>query len=84
MKNKRGTDHTWQIVKFTGDIALYAKCKCGFNYCCSTTGRDENGYWIFAKQIIDPYKIYPYCPLCGARKKYYNDDIKKIDRFRWE
>ena len=84
MKNKRGTDHKWEIVKFTGDIVLYAKCKCGFNYCCSTSGRDENGYWTPTKQIIDPHKIYPYCPLCGARKKYYIDDIKKIDRFRWE
>ena len=33
---KRGTDHNWEIRRYRGDIALYAHCKCGFFYSCST------------------------------------------------
>ena len=81
MKNKRGTDHNWQIIKYNGDIALYAKCKCGFHYCCSSNIRNIDGNWSMKQEIT---KIYPYCPCCGARKKTYNSEINKINKFPWE
>lgn len=69
---KRGTDHTWQLVKYKEDMAIYAKCKCKFRYACSENKRNEDGTFSF-KQI--PTLFYPYCPNCGARKKYYTDEI---------
>ena len=78
---KRGTDHTWQLIKYIGDIGIYAKCKCGHHYCCSTSPRTEDGSWS-----IDhvPTIFYPYCPMCGARKKWRTNDIKKIDKYWFE
>ena len=29
-------------------------------------------------------KLYPYCPLCGARKTRYSQEIVRIDRYMWE
>lgn len=29
---KRGTDHEWHVVKYKNDGAVYARCKCGFEY----------------------------------------------------
>lgn len=75
---KRGTDHTWQLIKFLGDIAIYAKCKCGFYFNCS---RPESGE-SWAKQV--PSAFYAYCPKCGARKKWRTTDIKKLNRYPWE
>lgn len=81
MKNKRGTDHNWQIIKYNGDMALYAKCKCGFRYCCSSNIRNIDGSWSIKQEIT---KIYPYCPCCGVRKKTYDSEINKINKFPWE
>lgn len=83
MKNKRGTDHNWQIVKYKGDIAIYAKCKCGFYYNCSGNIRNEDGSWSPIREV-KINKIYPYCPWCGAKKKTYDLEITKIDKFPWE
>ena len=80
---KRGTDHNWEIVKYKGDIALYAKCRCGYHYCCSSSLKNEDGTWSM-KQIVDDRKIFPYCPICGARKKTYSHDIKKFDKYSFE
>lgn len=81
---KRGTDHNWQIVKYKGDIAIYAKCKCGFHYNCGGSKRGQDGVWSLTQEVKSE-KIYPYCPFCGARKKYYNDNcIFKIDKYSWE
>ena len=74
MKNKKGTDHYWTLVKYDGDAAIYAECKCGHYYCCSRELRNEDGSLTF-KQI--PTIFYPYCPCCGARKKYYSSEIEK-------
>ena len=74
MKMKRGTDHYWEVRRYKDDIALYAHCKCGFEYSCSSSARNEDGTWSF-KQVIT--KIWQYCPNCGARKKWYNDIPKK-------
>ena len=79
MKMKRGTDHWWEVRRYRGDAALYAHCKCGFKYNCSSSRKDENGRW---KETIT--KIYLYCPCCGARKKWYNDEPKKIEKYSWE
>lgn len=76
---KRGTDHNWKIVRYKGDIALYALCKCGFYYHCSTCVRNEDGTWGTKQQVT---KIYPYCPNCGARKKTYDAEKTDIDRYR--
>lgn len=73
---KRGTDHSWEIRKYFGDIALYARCKCGFEYACSSSKRnEEDGSWSFKQEIT---KLYYYCPNCGARKKWYNEVPRKI------
>ena len=74
---KRGTDHSWQVRKYYGNAAFYAHCKCGYEYCCSSSKRNEDGTLSF-KQIIT--KIYLYCPYCGARKKWYNEEPIKIRR----
>ena len=79
---KRGKDHTWQLVKYKVDLAIYAKCKCGFHYCCSTDSINEDGSRNPAKQ--EPTRFYRYCPVCGARKKYYTTDITKIDKYECE
>lgn len=76
MKGKRGTDHEWNLVKYDGDGAIYAECRCGHYYCCSKpeTKFIENGNLSF-REI--PTIFYPYCPCCGARKKRFNSEIEK-------
>ncbi len=78
---KRGTDHTWKIVKYKDDIALYAKCKCGYRYVCSKNKRNEDGSWSFEQEIN---LLHRYCPYCGVRKKYYDDNVINIEKYSWE
>ena len=79
---KRGTDHNWETRKYLGDAAIYAHCKCGFEYCCShsyiETKEDETHK--FKTEIV---KFYQYCPCCGARKKWCNEEPKKYPHDRW-
>lgn len=77
---KRGKDHNWEIVKYKGDISLYARCKCGYRYSCSSSKRNDDGTFSFEQEIT---KIFPYCPVCGARKKRYGGLIKE-DKFVFE
>lgn len=79
MKMKRGTDHWWEVRRYQGDAALYAHCKCGFQYDCSSHEKNEEGYWKLKIKCI-----YLYCPYCGARKKWYNEEPKKIEKYSWE
>ena len=82
MRNKRGTDPGWTIIKYKGDIALYALCRCGFRYSASESeGKTKEGTWSLKQKIS---KLYSYCPSCGARKKYYSDIIIHVDQFPWE
>ena len=74
MKGKRGTDHSWNLIKYDGDAAIYAECKCGHYYNCGRSLRNEDGSYAF-KEI--PTIFYPYCPCCGARKKRYTPEIEK-------
>lgn len=74
MKGKRGTDHEWNLVKYDGDDAIYAECKCGHYYNCGRDLKNKDGLFLF-KQI--PTIFYPYCPCCGARKKRFNSEIEK-------
>lgn len=76
MRKGRGIDHHWEIRKYLGDIALYAHCKCGFEYACSSSKRKPDGSFSFEQEIT---KLYSYCPCCGARKKWYNPEPKKIE-----
>jgi len=78
MRMKRGTDHNWETRKYRGDMAIYAHCHCGFEYCCSSSKRNDDGSWSFM-QIIT--KLYRYCPNCGARKKTYNLEPTRYDSF---
>ena len=80
--SKRGTDHTWQLVEYNVDIAIYAKCKCKYHYRCSTESIEEDVTRNPFHQI--PTKFYPYCPMCGARKKWYTNEITKIDKYECE
>lgn len=82
MRPKRGKDHCWQLVKYKVDLAIYAKCKCNFHYRCSIDGKTEDGSYNPFNQV--PAKFYPYCPVCGARKKYYTNDITNIDKYECE
>ena len=77
MKKGRKKDHIWQFVKYNGDMAIYAKCSCGFHYSCCKNHAIEQQFPIEP----DPNKLYNYCPLCGARKTRYIDEIKKINRY---
>lgn len=76
---KRGTDHTWEIRKYNGDIALYARCLCGFEYCCSHNAQTEDGKFSFEQEID---WLYHYCPNCGARKKWQTETVK-MDKLRF-
>lgn len=77
----RGRDHIWRIVKFKGDVTLYAKCKCGYYYPCSKSKRLEDGSWSAQQEIVF---IHNYCPECGAKKKWWDETILRLDRYRWE
>lgn len=77
---KRGTDHDWLVVKYKNDAAVYARCKCGFEYDCGKSRRMEDGTWSMAQY---PTIMYLYCPCCGAKKKRYNEEPVKLDKFRW-
>ena len=70
MKMKRGTDHNWEIRRYKADLTWYAHCKCGYQYGCSRSLRNEDGSWNFKQYIAI---LHAYCPNCGARKKYYNE-----------
>ena len=82
MRKGRGIDHNWDIRKYKGDLALYAHCSCGFQYACSSSKRNEDGLWSFQQEIT---QLYHYCPNCGAHKKWYNENPKKMNViFPWE
>ena len=81
MRKGRGIDHHWQIRKYRGDLALYAHCKCGFDYPCSLNKRNSDGTFSFEQEIT---KLYSYCPNCGAHKKWYNNTPVKINKYSWE
>lgn len=78
MRMIRGKDAWWRPIKFKGDAAIYAKCKCGWYYPCYKL-MDST-----FKVVIDPRKMYRYCPSCGARKKWYKEEITQIDKYLWE
>lgn len=77
---KRGTDHTWEIRKYKGDIMLYAHCSCGYEYGASTNKLTPDGKRLFEQEI---YGLYRYCPWCGARKKWMTEVIQQ-SKTRWE
>lgn len=77
---KRGTDHFWELRKYNGDISWYAHCKCGFQFRCSRSKRNEDGSWNAQQELNG---LYRYCPCCGAKKKRYTD-LVKYDRYPWE
>ena len=68
----------WEIRKYKGDTAWYAKCKCGFQYNCSIL-KKINGIW---KTGIK--ELYAYCPSCGSRKRFYNESPRYIDKYVWD
>lgn len=82
-RQKRGTDNYWEVRRYNGDSALYAHCKCGFQYNCSSSERVEyeDGTWSL-NQIATLF--YSYCPACGASKKWCNEEPIRIHKFIWE
>ena len=81
IKMKRGTDPNWEIRKYDGDMALYASCKCGFQYNCSSKTRQPDGTWSLKQHIT---LFYNYCPVCGVYKKWCNTEPIEVHRFIWE
>ncbi len=74
--------NTWNIVKYPGDMAIYAVCtKCGFRHNVSKDGRGEDGSWMPPTEP-DPRKMYRYCPMCGARKKFFEPKVEVQGRER--
>ena len=80
MRTIRGKDSKWEMRRYRGDIAIYAHCKCGFEYACSSNYRNEDGTWSF-RQIIT--KLYHYCPYCGSHKKTYNKEPILMEDYIW-
>lgn len=78
---KRGTNHDWVVIRYKGDVAIYARCKCGFEYDCGKSKRLEDGSFSITQY---PAIMYQYCPWCGVRKKRYNEEPIKLEKFRWE
>lgn len=74
---KRMKYDNWYIIKFKWDIALYAKCRCGFKYCCSSNVRNDDGSWSPKQEIV---KLYPYCPMCGHKKRTYSENIRIVTK----
>jgi len=75
MRVIRGKDSHWKVCRYTGDGAFYAHCKCGFYYSCGD---------IINRIKDTDWKIYRYCPCCGARKKWYNEEPIKMEKeFPW-
>lgn len=75
----RGIDHTWEFVKYQGDMQVYALCKCGFHYGCGKHPSDAP-----LPIVPNPEALYPYCPICGSKKKRYLENVRKIDKYSWE
>jgi len=78
---KRGTDHIWRLIKYKGDIAVYAHCKCGYEYNCSKNKRNPDGTWSFEQEVA---YIFRYCPCCGARKLHMTDFVEHINGDWWD
>lgn len=79
---KRGKDHNWELIKYNGDGAVYARCKCKFEFCIFSYRKDlnefkvdENGQLVIARE---PDIMYLYCPKCGAKKKTYDTFIRRL------
>lgn len=82
----RGKDHIWELVKYKGDLMIYAKCSCGYTYVCcnemAETVKNEDGSVV--PKDPSKLKLYRYCPNCGAKKKWYKEEIRKIDKYAFE
>ena len=76
----RSIDHLWTFIKYKYDVSIYAHCSCGFRYSCCKNIAENPGLKI----VIAPEKLYPYCPWCGARKKRYDEEVKRVDYSWWE
>lgn len=70
MRVIRGKDRFWKVVKYIGDGAYYANCKCGYEYTCGD---------IMNRREDEKWTLYSYCPYCGARKKEYNPEVIKTN-----
>ena len=77
MKRKRY--NSWKFVKYKGDIAIYAKCKCGFHYSCYIDDA-TNPF----KVTPDPNQLYPFCPMCGSKKEIYIEGVESLPYYRFE
>jgi hypothetical protein len=50
----------WEIVHHKGDLALYARCKCGYEYNASIFNRE--------KMECEVHSLHAFCPACGSKK----------------
>ena len=66
----RGRDKNWKLVRYKGNGAVYAQCKCGWEFACGH---------IIPSEKFSPDRMYKYCPACGAKKKYMSD-VKDSDK----
>lgn len=82
---KRGKDSWWRMVKYPYNGAIYAVCKCGYersafrNYLHDKRGefkRNESGELILLRE---PDNLKNYCPDCGARKKWWSNNIEEVE-----
>lgn len=62
----------WTVIRYFHDYALYAKCDCGFEYCC---GQQD---FYSGKFMLE--KTYHYCPECGK----LNFDSKRDKKVKYE
>lgn len=74
MRKGRSVDRHWEVRKYLGDEAFYAYCRCGWHYCCGD---------CLSHKEPEKWTLYPYCPWCGAHKKWYNDVPKEMNKYQY-
>jgi peptide subunit release factor 1 (eRF1) len=59
----------WTLLRYTGNMAYYARCACGYQYCCGNAR---------AMNLEEKVHYTNYCPNCGARMDLTEENQEPI------